>query len=120
MGLGLRPAESAERILTALAEVRRDYRIVRLATVDRRATDIGVLEVAGTLAVPLLTFTAEALSRVEVPHPADRVSAVIGTPSVAEAAAILSGRGPLIVPKRVVDGVVIAAVVVDMSAPHPA
>ncbi|MEV0712405.1 cobalamin biosynthesis protein [Nocardia aurea] len=120
VGLGLRPAVPAVRIITALAELRREFRIVCLATVDRRADEVGLLEVARTLAVPLLVYTADALSRVEVPHPADRTSAAIGTPSVAEAAAILSGHGPLIVPKRVMNGVVIAAAAfLDTSAPHP-
>ncbi|MET7767535.1 cobalamin biosynthesis protein [Nocardia sp. NPDC005366] len=118
VGLGLRPATPADRIVAALGDLGRDFRIHCLATVDRRAADSGVRDAARTLAVPLHVFTAAALSRVEVPHPSERTSTAIGAPSVAEAAALLSGGGPLIVAKRVIDGVVIAAALV-VDAPPP-
>ena len=45
-------------------------------------------------------FTAEELSKVEVPHPSDTVMKHVGTPSVCEAAAILgSHNGKLIIEK---------------------
>ena len=51
--------------------------------------------------VPLRTFAADVLATVEVPTPSAVVNGHVGTPSVAEAAALLaSGGGALIVPKR--------------------
>ena len=45
-------------------------------------------------------FTADELSKIEVPNPSDTVKKHVGTPSVCEAAAILgSNHGKLIVPK---------------------
>ena len=49
---------------------------------------------------PLVTHPATTLRHVAVPTPSDVVDAHVGTPSVAEAAALLSAGGPLLVPKR--------------------
>jgi cobalt-precorrin 5A hydrolase/precorrin-3B C17-methyltransferase len=49
--------------------------------------------------VPLVTYSAEELAAVEVPNPSGAPLAAVGTPSVAEAAALLRG-GELLVPKR--------------------
>jgi cobalamin biosynthesis protein CbiG len=73
--------------------------LVALATIDRRAEEPCMVEAAAALGVPLLTHSAEALGAVEVPTPSDIVADHVGTPSVAEAAALLSGTR-LIVNKR--------------------
>ena len=73
--------------------------LVALATIDRRIDEPCVIEAAAALAVPLITYTAEELARVTVPSPSDVVEHHVGTPSVAEAAALLSGTR-LIVNKR--------------------
>lgn len=109
VGLGLRPDPSAERILTVLAEAFPGERIACLATLDRRAGEPGPREAAAVLGVPLFGYSAERLARVPVPNPSDRVAAALGIPGVAEAAALLAGAGPLLVPRRVVGGVVVAA-----------
>ncbi|UUU34860.1 precorrin-3B C(17)-methyltransferase [Streptomyces sp. CA-210063] len=70
-----------------------------LATVDAKADEPGVVEAAGRLGVPLVTYSAEELAAVEVPNPSDAPLAAVGTPSVAEAAALVRG-GELLVPKR--------------------
>ncbi|KES04493.1 Precorrin methylase [Streptomyces toyocaensis] len=70
-----------------------------LATVDAKADEPGVVEAARRLGVPLVTYGAEELARVEVPNPSDAPLAAVGTPSVAEAAALVGG-GELLVPKR--------------------
>jgi cobalamin biosynthesis protein CbiG len=49
---------------------------------------------------PLVTHPATALRHIAVPTPSDVVDAHVGTPSVAEAAALLSAGGSLLVPKR--------------------
>ncbi|MFI2231355.1 cobalamin biosynthesis protein [Nocardia testacea] len=109
VGLGLRPDLSAERILAALAEAFPGRRIACLATLERRAGEPGPRGAAATLGVPLHGYSAEQLARVPVPNPSERVVAALGIPGVAEAAALLAGTGPLLVPRQVVGGVVVAA-----------
>jgi cobalt-precorrin 5A hydrolase / precorrin-3B C17-methyltransferase len=81
-GAGLSPASLAE-----------------LATVDAKADEPGIVEAAERLGVPVVTYSAEELSGVAVPNPSDAPLAAVGTPSVAEAAALVRG-GELLVPKR--------------------
>ncbi|MGB2567196.1 precorrin-3B C(17)-methyltransferase [Micromonospora citrea] len=69
-----------------------------LASVDLKADEEGILATARALGVPLETRPAAELAAVDVPHPSEVVRAVVGTPSVAEAAA-LAGGGTLLVPK---------------------
>ncbi|CAL9572262.1 Rv2231c family pyridoxal phosphate-dependent protein CobC [Streptomyces sp. enrichment culture] len=74
--------------------------VAELATVDARADEPGVVAAARRLGVPLVARGAGELARVAVPHPSAVALAAVGTPSVAEAAA-LAGGGVLLVPKRV-------------------
>lgn len=73
--------------------------LAELATVDAKADEPGLVEAAARLGVPLVTHSAEELAAVEVPNPSDAPLAAVGTPSVAEAAALVGG-GELLVPKR--------------------
>src|SRR5581483_6463815 len=82
-----------------------------VATVDLKAAEPAIVELAGALGVPLRTFPAEVLATVPVPNPSAVVETAVGTPSVAEAAALAAagaehpgsgaGAGPgLVVEKR--------------------
>jgi cobalamin biosynthesis protein CbiG len=72
-----------------------------LATIDRRADEPGMVAAARHHGWPLLTYPALALRAVRVPTPSAVVAAHVGTPSVAEASALLSvGADALLVPKR--------------------
>jgi len=73
--------------------------IAELATVDAKAEEPGIVQAAQRLRVPLVTYSAEELAAVQVPNPSDAPLAALGTPSVAEAAALVGG-GELLVPKR--------------------
>ncbi|WP_020140773.1 precorrin-3B C(17)-methyltransferase [Streptomyces sp. 351MFTsu5.1] len=73
--------------------------VAGLATVDAKAGEPGIVAAAERLGVPLITWSAEELAAVEVPNPSDAPLAAVGTPSVAEAAALIGG-GELLVPKR--------------------
>ncbi|MFC8511521.1 precorrin-3B C(17)-methyltransferase [Streptomyces sp. NPDC057257] len=73
--------------------------LAELATVDAKAGEPGIVEAAARLGVPVVTYCAEELAKVEVPNPSDAPLAAVGTPSVAEAAALVRG-GELLVPKR--------------------
>ncbi|MEJ2578869.1 MAG: precorrin-3B C(17)-methyltransferase, partial [Kineosporiaceae bacterium] len=72
-----------------------------LASVDAKADEPGLVEAAARLGLPLVTYPAAALAAVDVPNPSERVAAAVGTPSVAEAAALLPdpARGELLVAK---------------------
>jgi cobalamin biosynthesis protein CbiG len=80
---------------------------VRLATLDARATEPGVVEAATRRGWPLTGHPAAVLAAVAVPTPSEGVAAAIGTPSVAEAAALLGG-GSLVVRKTVHGRVTVA------------
>ncbi len=69
-----------------------------VATIDRRAADA----VVTALGLPIRAFDASTLARVDVPNPSEIVAAEVGTPSVAEAAALAAaGDGAeLVVTKR--------------------
>ncbi|MEU2038469.1 cobalamin biosynthesis protein [Nocardia niwae] len=117
VGIGLRPRTSARVIREALREGVGEHRIACLATITQRSAEPGLRAVAAELQVPLRSYSADELSAVAVPNPGDRTQAALGTASVAEAAALLAtGGGPLVLPKRVVYGVVLAAA---RCGPHP-
>jgi cobalt-precorrin 5A hydrolase/precorrin-3B C17-methyltransferase len=73
--------------------------VVELATVEAKAEEPGIVGAAERLGVPLVTYAAGQLAGIEVPNPSGAPLAAVGTPSVAEAAA-LAGGGELLVPKR--------------------
>ncbi|MFF0205065.1 precorrin-3B C(17)-methyltransferase [Streptomyces sp. NPDC005017] len=73
--------------------------VAELATVDAKSEEPGIVLAAERLGVPLVTYPADALAGVAVPNPSDAPLAAVGTPSVAEAAALIGGGG-LLVPKR--------------------
>ncbi|WP_405809108.1 precorrin-3B C(17)-methyltransferase [Streptomyces sp. NBC_00210] len=73
--------------------------VAELATVDAKADEPGIFGAAERLGVPLVTYPAERLAEIAVPNPSGAPLAAVGTPSVAEAAA-LAGSGELLVPKR--------------------
>ena len=70
-----------------------------LATVDAKADEAGLFEAAETLGVPFVTHPAGELATVAVPNPSAAAQQAVGTPSVAEAAALIGGQ-ELLVPKR--------------------
>ena len=70
-----------------------------VATVDVKASEPGIVEAAAARGWQVIGYPAADLAAVEVPNPSALGRARIGTPSVAEAAA-LRGGGELVVPKR--------------------
>ncbi|WP_405634732.1 Rv2231c family pyridoxal phosphate-dependent protein CobC [Streptomyces sp. NBC_01178] len=72
--------------------------VVEVATVDAKGDEPGIVGAAARLGVPVRTHPAGALAAVRVPHPSGAVGAVAGTPSVAEAAALIEAD-ELVVPK---------------------
>ncbi|MGY4964294.1 precorrin-3B C(17)-methyltransferase [Streptomyces sp. 1222.5] len=104
VGVGASRGAPAEEVLGLIGEALREAglsagSVAELATVDAKAAEPGLVAAAGRLGVPLVTYSAEELAAVEVPNPSDAPLAAVGTPSVAEAAALAAG-GELLVPKR--------------------
>ena len=93
-------------------------RVHGLATVETKAREPGIRGAAAQLGLPLLTFPAAALAAVDVPTPSAAPRAALGTPSVAEAAALLAAApgGRLTLAKRKSAR---ATVAVARSTPRP-
>ena len=92
--------EVLELVGAALREAGLSARsVAELATVDAKSDEPGIVGAAGRLGVPLVTYPAGRLAEIDVPNPSGAPLAAVGTPSVAEAAA-LAGGGELLVPKR--------------------
>ena len=71
-----------------------------VATLACKLDEPALHHVAARLGCPLRAFEAEALAGVDVPNPSDVVRAEVGTPSVAEAAALAATGGALVHAKR--------------------
>ncbi|MQS35615.1 cobalamin biosynthesis protein [Streptomyces katsurahamanus] len=97
---GCPAAEIAELVREALRDAGLSPLSVReLATVEAKAAEPGIVAAAAGLGVPLVAHPAGRLAGIAVPSPSGAALAAVGTPSVAEAAA-LAGGGELLVPKR--------------------
>lgn len=66
-----------------------------LATIDRKNDEVCILDLAARMNWPLQFFSAEELARVPVPNPSATVLKYMGTPAVAEAAALLAAQAGL-------------------------
>jgi cobalt-precorrin 5A hydrolase/precorrin-3B C17-methyltransferase len=104
VGVGASKDAPVEEVLALVEDTLREAglaaaSLAELATVDAKAEEPGIVAAARRLGVPLVTYGAGELARVEVPNPSDAPLDAVGTPSVAEAAALLGG-GELLVPKR--------------------
>lgn len=118
VGLGARRGVRADAVRALLDRVAGAHGLdltgARYATVEARAGDPGLLAALDGV-VPAGCPAAE-LARVDVPNRSERVAAAAGTPSVAEAAALLTATrlgGPgaavtLVVPKTAGAGVTAA------------
>ena len=105
VGVGASRGCPEAELRALVAEALRDAelaprRVDALATADIKADEPAVRALAAHHGWPLHTHAAEALAQVDVPTPSTVVAAHVGTPSVAEAAALLTSGGTLLVPKR--------------------
>lgn len=106
VGAGCSRGCAAEELLAlvdaTLAEASVDRaQVAVLASIDVKADERGLLETARARDWPLELHAAAALRGIEVPAPSALVARHVGTPSVAEAAALLSAApGRLLVGKR--------------------
>lgn len=108
VGVGCERGTSRELIAAAIGQVCQannlaEEAIAGIATIDLKADEVGILELCRERSWSLRTFPAEILRSVEVPNPSKVVEAEVGTPSVAEAAAICAFENldPAAPPKRI-------------------
>ncbi|MGQ9837353.1 MAG: precorrin-3B C(17)-methyltransferase [Cyanobacteriota bacterium] len=66
--------------------------IAGVATLTLKQDEAGLLELAQAYDWPLCFFTAAELAEIPVPHPSAAIRQAVGTPSVAEAAALLAAE----------------------------
>ena len=65
--------------------------LAALTSVDAKADEPGLIELAASLHVPLVTYSAGLLAGLDVPNPSAAPQAAVGTPSVAEASVLARG-----------------------------
>ncbi|MBE7383881.1 MAG: precorrin-3B C(17)-methyltransferase [Leptolyngbya sp. SIO1E4] len=100
VGVGCERGTSQALIEQAITEVCRSRHlstdaIAGIATLDLKADEVGLAALCQARNWPLRCFTAGELRQIAVPHPSKVVENAVGTPSVAEAAAILAAHGAL-------------------------
>ncbi len=103
-GVGCSRGASAEEILTLLDSSLREAglspkSVAALASVEAKSDEAGLLEAAEKMEVPIHFYSADELAGVRVPNPSPVVESAVGTPSVAEAAVLVSGAS-LVLEKR--------------------
>ena len=101
VGIGCERGTSRELIDRAIDETCQTYHlasqaIAGIASINLKSDEIGIVEVCQRRNLIFKTFTPEELNRVDVPTPSEVVEREVGTPSVAEAAAILAGKNLLV------------------------
>jgi cobalt-precorrin 5A hydrolase / precorrin-3B C17-methyltransferase len=68
--------------------------VAGVATLDLKADEAALIELCQARGWPIRLFAPEVLAQVVVPNPSATVAAEVGTPSVAEAAALLAATPP--------------------------
>ena len=101
VGIGCERNTPRELIERAIDETCQTYHlateaIAGVASIDLKLDETGIVELCQRRNLAFKTFTSEELSRVNVPTPSEIVQQEVGTPSVAEAAAILAGNNLLV------------------------
>lgn len=101
VGIGCERGTSKQLIETAVQEVCQSHHLAKaaiagVATIDIKADEVGILELCRDQQWALRCFSADDLRQVPVPTPSTIVEAEVGTPSVAEAAAILAASSSIL------------------------
>ncbi|MBE9209309.1 cobalamin biosynthesis protein [Nostoc sp. LEGE 06077] len=131
VGVGFKRGSASQLIAIAIEEVFQknlldERAIAGIATIDTKASDSALVELCYLRNWLLQTFSAEKLSTITVPNPSATITRATGTPSVAEAAAILAAakkgglEAELLVPKNIfrlsgLPGVVTVAVAEELQ-----
>lgn len=97
LGLGCDRGTSLETLAAAVAHALAVANlaldaVAGVATIDQKRDEAAILSLANQHGWPLRFFGAEALAQVIVPSPSETVRKYMGTPTVAEAAALLAAN----------------------------
>jgi len=113
VGLGCRRGVKCCEIEEAVLSVLNAYdlkleNICEIVSCDLKSDEIGLLEFAEKIKLPIRFFPLEKLSGISVPNPSAKVIEKIGSPSVSEAAAKFAGNGILTVEKQKIGNITVA------------
>ena len=97
VGIGCERGTSKQVIADAIDKVFRENQfalsaIAGIATIDIKSDEVGLVELCQERNFTLKTFSSEILNKITVPNPSEIVEHEVGTPSVAEAAAIVAAN----------------------------
>jgi len=97
LGIGCDRHVSLETLNTALDQALEKVKqsrdaVTALASIDKKNDEVALLALAAQQSWPLHFFSAGELAKVDVPNPSAVVMKYMGTPAVAEAAAILAAQ----------------------------
>ncbi len=120
VGIGCKRGTPAEEILAAIDQTLKTHELDRervnvLASIELKKDESGLLEAAAARDWQTVFYGAKELEDIPVPTPSPFVRNTTGSPSVAEAAAIASSDGRLLVPKQKQGSVTVA--VATLTAP---
>lgn len=107
VGIGCERGTSQQLIAYSIEQVCRDHQLAEgaiagIATIDLKADEVGLVELCRDRNLPLRTFSSDVLRLIDVPNPSAVVAAEVGTPSVAEAAALCAAEtSSLVVSKQI-------------------
>lgn len=143
VGIGCKKGITKETIEFAIRQVFQDFHLLNnhsisqhlevinpmliacIASIDKKSTEIGLIELCNFYSIPLKTFSSELLNGVDVPTPSQITKNKVGSLSVAEAAAILAANSltgiinhPILVPKQIYPAVTIAVVKIHQLHKH--
>ena len=93
IGVGARAGVTADELEALVLEILGDKvdEVIAVATLDSKAQETGLRMLCVRRGWNLHSHTAEELAAVDVPTPSQKAKQAVGTPSVAEAAAMLHG-----------------------------
>jgi cobalamin biosynthesis protein CbiG len=123
LGIGCQQGASGESIESAILQTLAlsDLRIadvVGVASIDLKAQEPGILEVCAKYHWQLQTYSAAELNNVQIQQPSTTVAQLVGTNSVAEAAAMLASGQELLVRKQIysIDGKFITVAIASLTS----
>ncbi len=96
VGMGCNRGTSVEDLRTLLAATFAEHglsqsSICALTSVDAKADEQGLIDLAAELGVDFVTYSAPLLAGLQVPNPSDHAASAVGTPSVSEASVLAHG-----------------------------
>lgn len=97
LGMGCDRGTAQQTLESAIDLALQEAKLTReavhaLATIDKKNDEVALLSLSSEHDWPLNFYSAEQLAEVEVPNPSEVVRKYMGTPAVAEAAAMLAAN----------------------------